>query len=86
MILDTFTQKQFLTDKGNIHYWINGVAESSFTLVFMPGLTASLQSDGNSLPLTNLNEENNDLRRRRPILEQYARENNYLITYIRVAN
>ncbi len=35
-----FSEKSFATDRGIIHYWVNAVADSFVTLVFLPGLTA----------------------------------------------
>jgi len=33
-------EKTCATDKGTIHYWVNGSVPEAPTLVFLPGLTA----------------------------------------------
>lgn len=33
-------EKIYETKSGNIHYWLNNIAEDEVTLVFLPGLTA----------------------------------------------
>ncbi len=38
--MKNFTERTLTTGSGTIHYWMNEMADSSVTLVFLPGLTA----------------------------------------------
>ncbi len=38
--MNTLHEKEYAASGGKIHYWVNGISDSSSTLVFLPGLTA----------------------------------------------